>query len=149
VRELQRVVEYFEIFVQGDGGSGQLLLVQGDVVAKPGRGFDEHDFPVVPQGHQNAVMEPGVLSNPRVAVVNVDHVDLLEGHRWQHHEPLLQELGSEPVLRAGVSEINDDVVGLVEIGLQAENDVVDQQISIRLTDFVPSRDVIKYRKSYK
>ena len=44
---------------------------------------------------QNAVVVLGVLSHPRVGVVDVRPVDILVGHLGQHHEPLLQKLRPE------------------------------------------------------
>ena len=67
-------------------------------------------------------MELGVLSHPGIAVVNIDHVDLLKSDGRKDHKPLLQKFRSEAILRARVGEVNHDVVAFVKVRFQAQND---------------------------
>ena len=42
-----------------------------------------------------------------------------------------------------MGEVDDNVVGLVEVRLEAENDVVDEQVAVRLADLVASSNVVE------
>ena len=42
-------------------------------------------------------------------------------------------------------EVNDQLEGLVTERLEREDDVVDQEVAVRLADFVAARDVVKDR----
>jgi hypothetical protein len=42
-----------------------------------------------------------------------------------------------------VREVNDQLEGLVTEGLEREDDVVDEQVAVRLADLVATSDVVK------
>jgi len=52
---------------------------------------------------------------------------------------------SSPVVRASVGEVDDQLEGLVAEGLEGEDDVVDQEVAVRLPDLVAARDVVEDR----
>ena len=60
------------------------------------------------------------------------------GHKKLHQ-------GLLPIIRACVGKINDQLEGLVAEGLEGENDVVDQEVAVRLTDLVAPGDVVEDR----
>ena len=51
----------------------------------------------------------------------------------------------KPVVRASVSEVDDQLKGLVAERLEGEDDVVDQEVAVRFPDLVPTRDVVEDR----
>jgi hypothetical protein len=58
--------------------------------------------------------------------------------------PLLDSgLGPAPVVGAGVREVDDQLEGLVAEGLEGEDDVVDEEVAVRLADLVAPRDVVE------
>ena len=72
-------------------------------------------------------------------------MDILVGYLWQNHKPLLQKLCSESVVAACVGEVDHQLEGFVAEGLQCEDDMVDQEISIRLANLVPPGNVVEHR----
>ena len=69
------------------------------------------------------------------------------GHGGQDDEPFLQKFGSKPVIRTSMGEIHDQLEWFVTKWFQSQNDVVNQEISVGLTNFVPKKT--KIRKSPK
>ena len=73
------------------------------------------------------------------------------GHGGQHDEPFLQKFGSKPVIRTSMGEIHDQLERFVTKWFQSQNDVVNQEISVGLTNFVPKKTKFleKVRKKVK
>ena len=46
-----------------------------------------------------------------------------------------------------MGEVEHDVVRLVEVGLEGEDDVVDEQVAVGLADLEPARDVVEHGHS--
>jgi len=86
-----------------------------------------------------------IFSDPRIAVVQVCHVDVFICNLRQNNKPLLEEFGPEPVVRAGVGEINHQLKWFVTERLESENDMIYEKISISLTNLVPSCNVVEDR----
>ena len=59
----------------------------------------------------------------------------MDKSKWQN--------GNWPVVWARVREVNDQLEGLVTEGLEREDDVVDEQVAVRLADLVATSDVVK------
>ena len=78
----------------------------------------------------------GVLSDPRVAVVDIRRHDVLVDGFGHDHDPLGQELRAESVVRASVGEVDDQFEGLVGERLQRQQHVVDQQVPVDVTGLV-------------
>jgi hypothetical protein len=70
------------------------------------------------QRSQNPVMVLGVLPNPGVAVVNVRRVKILISYFRQNNEPLLEIFRSKSIVRTSVSEVYNQLEGLVAERLQ-------------------------------
>ena len=73
------------------------MLIERDEIIEPRRRLDERDLLVALDRRKDALVELCVLAHPRVAVVDERVAQVLGRDRGQHHEPLLQELGAEPV----------------------------------------------------
>ncbi|MFN9903429.1 MAG: hypothetical protein ACK55Z_32580, partial [bacterium] len=116
-------------------------------VIEPAGRVDENNLAVALQRHENAVVELGVLPHPGVAVVQVGQVDVLVGHLRQHDKPLLEEFRAKSVVGAGVREVHHQLERLVAEGLQGENDVIDEQVPVRLADLVAPRNVVEDGKT--
>lgn len=139
VGQLQGVVEHLQVLLQRQRGRRQLLLVRLDVLGQLGRGVDELEPLAALQARQQPLVVLGVLPHPRVAVVDVHGRHVLVGEAGEHHEPLGQEVGLEAVAGSHVGQVHHDLVGFGVVGLEGEEDVVDEQVSVYLARFEPER----------
>lgn len=132
-------MEHFQVLLQGQCGRWKLLLVWLDVLRQLRRRVDELKPFAALQSRQQPLVVLGVLPHPRVAVIDVHGRDVLISEPGKDHEPLGQEVGLEAIARSHVCQVHDDFVGFGIIGLEGEEDVVDEQVSIYLARFESSR----------
>ena len=119
------------------------ILTYGDVVVEPSGRINEYELSVTTQWAQGAVVEFCVLPDPRVAVVQVGCMDVFVCHLGKHHKPLLQELCAESVIGARVCKVHDKLKRFVTEGFERQNDMVDEEVTIGLTNFVATRNIVK------
>jgi len=137
VGQLQGVVEHLQVLLQGQRGRRQLLLVRLDVLGQLRRRVDELEPLAALQARQQPLVVLGVLPHPGVAVVDEDGRHVLVGEAGEHHEPLGQEVGLEAVAGPHVREVHHDLIGLGVVGLEREEDVVDEQVPVDLARLEP------------
>lgn len=77
----------------------------------------------------------GIFPYPGVAVVNIDGCYVLIGKAWKDHKPLGKEVCFEAVAGPHMRQIDDDLIGLGVVGLEGEEDMVDEQITVDLACF--------------
>lgn len=85
----------------------------------------------------------GILSDPRVAVVDVARMNVLVSNLRKDDKPLLEELGSETVVRAGVREVDHQLKRLATERFKSQNDVVDEQVPVSLSNLVSPSYVVE------
>lgn len=110
-------MEHFEVLLQGQRCSGQLLLLRLDVLGKTCRRVDKQQLLASFKTGQQSLVVFGVFSYPGVAVVDVDGCHVLVGKVREDHEPLGQEIRLEAVTGTHVGEIHYDLVvfGIVRL----------------------------------
>ena len=84
----------------------------------------------------------GILAHPRVTVIDVRLYDVLVDDLRHDDEPLGQEVGAEAVVGAGVGEVDDQLEGFVVEGLEGEQHVVDEQVSVDLANSVRANELL-------
>ena len=85
----------------------------------------------------------GIFADPGIAVVNVRGVNILIGDGRKDDEPLLEEFSAESIVGTGVREIDDQFERFAAEGLQREDDVVNEQVSVGFADLVSTGDVVE------
>lgn len=136
--QFQGVVEHFQVLLQGQRGCWQLLLVRFDMLGQLRRRVDELEPLAALQTRQQPLVVLGVLPHPRVAVVDVHGRHVLVREPGEHHKPLGQEVGLEAIAGSHVCQVHDDFVGFSVVGLEGEEHVVDEQVSVYLARLEPS-----------
>lgn len=132
-------MENLKIFLQSQCGSRQLLLVGFDVFSQFGWRIDELQTFAALQAGQEPLVILGVLSYPRVAVVDVNGCYVLVGETRKDHKPLGQEVGLEAIARSHVGQVDDYLVRLGVVWFEGEEDVVDEQVTVDLSRFKPGQ----------
>lgn len=138
VGQLESVVKHLQVLLQRERGGGQLLLVRLNVLSQPGGGVDEQQLLAALQSRQQSLVVLGVLPHPRVAVIDKHSGHILVSKVREDHKPLGQEVGLETVAWADMSQVHDNLVGLGVVGLQGEQNVVDEKVTIDLARFEPT-----------
>ncbi len=90
-------MEHFKVFLQGQRGCRQLLLVGFDVLSQLSWGVDELEPFAALKSCQKPLMVLGVLPHPGVTVVDIDSCYVLVGKARKDHKPLGQEVGLEAI----------------------------------------------------
>ena len=106
MRQFERIVKNFEIFVQTKRSSWQFLLINRNIIVQSGGCINKYNFPISSQRTQGPFMEFCVLPDPRIAIVKVSRMYVFIRHLWQNDEPFLQKLSPKPVIRASVRKIH-------------------------------------------
>lgn len=135
--QLEGIVEHFKVFLQGQRGCRQLLLVRFDVLSQLSRRVNELKPFAALQSRQQPLVVFGVLPHPGVAVVDINSCNILVGKARKDHEPLGQEVGLEAIAGSHMCQVYYYLVGLSVVGFEGEEDVVDEQVSIYLACFEP------------
>ena len=146
VRQLQGVVEDFQVFFQGESVSGELLLLQIDEVVQSRDVIEKDQLSRAFERGENAIVILGVLSDPGVAVVDVTRLEIVVETVGHADEPLGEIVGLEAVVRAGVSEVHHQLEGLALERFQREENVIDQQIAIHFVHLEATGDVVEDRR---
>lgn len=109
------------------------------------RGVNELEALTALQSSQQPFVILGVLPYPSVAVVDVDSGYILICKARKHNEPLGQKVCLEPVAWANMCQVDHYFIGLCVVGLESEENMVDEQVSIDLACF-ESRETDKRQR---
>lgn len=82
----------------------------------------------------------GVLPHPGVTVVDVDGCYVIIGEPRKDNKPLGEEIGLEAIAGAGMGQVHHYLVRFGIVGLEGEQHMVDEQVSINLASFEPERE---------
>lgn len=137
--QFEGIVKHFKIFLQSQGGRGQLLLVRFDVFGQFSRRVNELKPFTALQSRQQPLVVLGVLPHPGVAVVDIDSCNVLVGKARKDDKPFGQEVSLEAVAGPHMCQIYHYLVGLRIVGFEGEEDVVDEQVSVYLACFEPKK----------
>lgn len=95
-------MEHFKVFLQGQCGCRQLLLVRFDVLSQFSRRVNELKPFAALQSRQEPLMVLGILPYPGVAVVDKNSCYVLIGKARKDDEPLGQEVSLEAIARSNM-----------------------------------------------
>jgi len=70
-------------------------------------------------------------------------VDVFVGDFRKDDKPLLKELGPEPIIRTSVCKVHHKLEWFAAKGLKCKDDVIDEQVSVGLSNLVAPSDVIE------
>jgi hypothetical protein len=126
--------------------SGELLLVDVDEFVQSRDVIEKDPFPRSLDGRENPVVILGVLSHPRIAIVDVIRLTIVIETIRHADEPLGKIIGLESIVGTRVSEIDDQFERLGLKEFESEENVRDQQITIHFVHFESTRDVTEDRR---
>lgn len=90
----------------------------------------------------------GVLPHPGVAVVDIDSSYVLVCKARKDHKPLGQEVCLEAIAGSYMCQVYHNLIGLGVVGLQGEEHVVDEQVTIDLACLESKEIKRKSERSY-
>jgi hypothetical protein len=143
VRQFERVVERPEIFFERQRVSGQLLLIGLDEVVQARDVIEKDELPRSLDRREDPIVILGVLSHPRVAVVDVTRLQIVVETVGHADEPFRQIVRLEPIVGTRVSEVDDQLERLRLERLQRQQNVIDEQVAVHLVHFETTRDVVE------
>src|SRR6218665_2683689 len=93
MRKFQCIVEHFEIFFKRQCAARQTLLIDIDIFTELLNVLHKEQLSTATQRTEQTVMIFGILTNPRIAIVNERCVYSFICNLWQNDEPFLKKFG--------------------------------------------------------
>lgn len=111
------------------------------------RGVNELEPFTALESCQQPLVILGVLPYPSVAVVDIDGSHILISKARKHNKPLGQKVCLKPVAWPDMCQVNHYFIGLCVVGLESEEDMVDEKVSIDLARFESTEMNKRQRKT--